>query len=76
MEEMETYISRRQNKVKQSIATRPIPDLCLEAKRRTGAQVAKRWWLQDGIDLTGVQGAAAAAGRLEEAEGLDYNKTR
>ena len=53
---METYISRRQNKVTKSIATRHIPDLCLEAKWRTGAQVAKRWCLQDGIDLTGVQG--------------------
>ena len=28
----------------QFITTRPIMDLCLEAERRPGSRVAKRWW--------------------------------
>ena len=40
LQEVETYISRRQNTVAQYIATRPIMDLCLVAKRRPGPRVA------------------------------------
>ena len=39
-----TSIHRRQNKVLQFIATRPILDLCEKATRRPGAGVARRWW--------------------------------
>ena len=42
--EAETYFYRRQNNVAQYIATRPIMDLCLAAKRRLGPRVAMRWW--------------------------------
>ena len=44
------------------IATRNILGLCVEAERR----LEKRWWEQEGIDLTGVWGDVMA-GRLEEA---------
>ena len=43
LQEVETYISRRQNAFTQFIATRPIIDLCLAAERRTGPRVYK-WW--------------------------------
>ena len=43
LEEMETYISRRNNTVAKFIATRPILDLFLEAERRPGSWVVK-WW--------------------------------
>ena len=40
---VETYVSRQQNTVAQYIATRPIMDLCLAAKRRPGPRVEMRW---------------------------------
>ena len=40
LQEVETYVSCRQNTVVQYIATRPIMDLCLAAKRRPGPRVA------------------------------------
>ena len=40
LEEMETYISRRQNIFTQYIANRHIVYLCLEAERRPGLRVA------------------------------------
>ena len=41
LEEIETYVSRRQNTVAQYIDTHPIWDLFLEAESRTGSQVPK-----------------------------------
>ena len=58
----------------QFITTRPILDLCLQAKRRPGARVAKQWWEQKGVDLAGVWEEAATE-IPEEAEGSDHNKT-
>ena len=43
---VETYVSRHQNTAAQFIATRPIMDLCLAAKRRLGSWVSKWWWEQ------------------------------
>ena len=40
LQEVETYVSRRQNTEAQYIVTRPIMDLCLVAKRRPGPRVA------------------------------------
>ena len=54
LEEMDTYISRRQNTVMEQIATWPIFDLCLEAEQRTGSQVPRRWWDQVGIYFAGL----------------------
>ena len=42
LQEVETYVSCCQNTVVQYIATRPIMDLCLAAKRRLGPRVAVR----------------------------------
>ena len=44
LQEVETYVSRRQNMVAKFIATRPIMDLCLAAEWRPGPRVSKRWW--------------------------------
>ena len=42
LQEVETYVSRRQNTVTQFIATRPIMDLCLATEQRPGPRVSKR----------------------------------
>ena len=51
MQEVETYVFRLQNTVAQYIATRPIMDLCLAAKRSSGLRVVMWWWEQEGLDL-------------------------
>ena len=43
-------IANRQNTVAQYIATRPLLDLCKEARAREGTRVPLRWWNQTGID--------------------------
>ena len=55
LQEVETYISRRQDTVTQFIATRPVMDLCWAAERRLVSRVAKRWWEQDGLDSDGMR---------------------
>ena len=60
-QEAETYASLRQNTVMQYIATRPIMDLYLAAKRRPGPRVAKKWWKDEGLDLEGMRTAAREA---------------
>ena len=51
LQEVDIYVSRRQNTVAQSIATRTIMDLCLEAEQKPGPRIYKRWWEQDGVDV-------------------------
>ena len=41
LQEVDTYVSRRQKTVTQFIVTRPIMDLCLVAERRPGSRVTK-----------------------------------
>ena len=43
LQELETYVSLRHNNVAKYIATKPIMELCLVAKRRPGPRVAMRW---------------------------------
>ena len=43
-------IANRQNTVAQTTATRPLLDLCEEARAREGTRVPLRWWNQTGID--------------------------
>ena len=43
LQDMETYVSGRQNTVAQYIATRPIMELCLAAKQKPGPRVEMRW---------------------------------
>ena len=61
MQEVETYVSHRQNNVTQFIATRPIMDLCLETVWNPGAWVLKRWWEKEGIGMEGIWEAAQVA---------------
>ena len=61
-------IENRQNTVKQYIATRPLLDLCEEARAREGTRVPLRWWNQTGIDWE-----AAKASR--EGEGGETDST-
>ena len=61
--DVDTYGSHRQKTVTQFITTRPIMDLCLTAKRRSGSRISKRWWEQDGVDEEGMQMAARGAKR-------------
>ena len=53
-----TYVCRCQNTVAQYIATRPIMDLFMEAKRRPGPRVKLQWWEQEGLDLEGMRTAS------------------
>ena len=43
-------IANRQNTVAQYISTRPLLDLCEEARAEEGTRVLLRWWNQTGID--------------------------
>ena len=45
-----TSVLRRQNRVAQFVATRPILGLCEGTERRGGTWVPQRWWEQPGID--------------------------
>ena len=65
LQEVETYVSRRQNTVAQYISTRPITDLCLAENWRPGPRVAMRWWEQEGLDLDGVRTADREAEQTE-----------
>ena len=81
VQEVETYVARRQNTAAQFVATRPIMDLCLAAARRPGARVSEWWRKQEGLDLKGIREAAQAAEAErdlgewagEEAEGETEN---
>ena len=65
LQEVETYVSLRQNTMAQYIATRPIVDMCLAAKRRPGPRVLIWWWELEGMDLAGMWTAAQEAERTE-----------
>ena len=58
LQEVDTYVSHRQNTVAQYILTRPIMELCLAAERRPGKRVEMRWWKQEGLDLEGMRTAS------------------
>ena len=57
MEEVEEYITQRQNMVAEYISTRPILDLCEDVERRPGTQFSKWWWDQEGLNLAGERTA-------------------
>ena len=75
LQEVETYVSRRQNTVAQYIATRLIMDLCLAAKRRPGPRVAMWWWKQEGMDLEGMRTVAREAERTDGEKETDSTDT-
>ena len=63
LQEVETYISCRQNKITQFIMTRPIMNLCLAEERRPRRRISNQWWDQEGVDVEGMQTAAWEAER-------------
>ena len=68
LEEIETYISRRQNKVMQYIVTQPIIDLFLEAERSPGSRLPKRWWEQEGCFSRVYRRWVRGGGKLRSIE--------
>ena len=54
LQEVETYVSLRQNTFAQFIAARTIMDQFLATERRPGSRVDKLWWEQNGLDLEGM----------------------
>ena len=54
MQEVDTYVAHHYNTVAKFIATRTIMDLCIEAARRSGARISKRWWENEGLYLEGI----------------------
>ena len=74
LQEVEIYVYRSQNTVTQYIDTRPIMDMCLEAKRRLGPLVTLQWWGKEGIYLEGIWTSVLEANRTEggkETEGKE-----
>ena len=59
-------IANRQNTVAQYIATRPLLDLCEEARAREGTRVPLRWWNQTDIDWETAK--ARGEGKVGEAD--------
>ena len=47
---MEEYITRRQNRLADYVATRPIFELCMECERPDGSSRAQLWWEQKTVD--------------------------
>ena len=74
-QEVETYVSCRQNTVVQYIATRPIIDLCMAAKRRPGTRVSVWWWEQEGLDLEGMRKTARETEKTEWGGERDETET-
>ena len=67
LNEVESYVSRPQNKVTQFISTRPIMDLFMATEWCPGSRVVKRWWEQGRLDLDGMRMADQEAERTEVA---------
>ena len=44
---MREYVRRRQARIAEHIATRPIYDLCAQAQALSGSSRFLRWWQQD-----------------------------
>ena len=65
LEEIEVYISPRQNIVAQYIATRPIMELCLAAERKPGMRLSRQWWEYPALDILGIRAGRAS---VEEGE--------
>ena len=77
LEWIRVYIARHQNTVAQYIATHPIMDLCLEAERRPGIWLLRRWWEHPSLDILGIRAAHVAEDMgeetgTEESEGERY----
>ena len=51
LEEIGVYTSQRQKMIVQYIATRPIMELCLEAERKPGMRIYRKWWENPDLDI-------------------------
>ena len=71
LQEVETYVYRLQNTVRQFIATRPNMDLCLAVEKRLVPRVYNCWWENYIVDMEGVQMAAREAEQTERKEEMD-----
>ena len=73
LDEVETYVARRQNTVSQSFANIFMMDLCLAAQHHPRARVSQRWWEQDISDLGWMRVAAKEVemARMEKEEDVD-----
>ena len=69
LQEVDTYVTCQQNTFAQYIATGPIMYLCLEAERRPGTRVFKKWWEKDVLDLEGKRMEDHEAELLEREGG-------
>ena len=65
LEEVEVYITWRQNTGARYIATWLILELCEEAEQRTGVQVSKRWQEQESIILDRAQVVVTTTAQME-----------
>ena len=54
LQEMETYVSLRQNTVSQFITIGPIMYLCLAVEKRPRPKISKRWWGKYVVDVEGM----------------------
>ena len=52
------------------IATRPLLDLCKEARAREGARVSMRWWNRTGIDWDAAKTKRGGGGETYSTSGL------
>ena len=75
LQEVETYVSLRQNTDTQFISNMTIMDLCLAAEQRPGPWVSTRCWEQDGVDVEGMRMADREAGRTEGGEKMYGEET-
>ena len=71
--DMEEYVPNRQNTVAQYIATRPILDICEEMVQMPGTWAAKRWWDNEGLELT-LARVVAATREEEGGRGRDRGR--
>ena len=75
MEEVVTYVLRRQNTTAQYITTNPILEICMTAERRPGAWVPTRWWEKARLNLgqgeigTDIEKEEEGKGEENSAEG-------
>ena len=75
-QEVDNYISHRQNKVAQYIETRPIMDLCMVAKRTLGPRVSMRGWEQESMDLDRMWTVEREAEKPWREEETDVKRMR
>ena len=75
LQEVDTYVTCQQNTFAQYIATGPIMYLCLEAERRPGTRVFKKWWEKDVLDLEGTRMEDHEAELWEREGGEDGEET-